>query len=69
MKKRLKTLLPDNIKTVVTFRGKQLSFDIKYKTEFPYKHDLVYHAECPEESCNESYVGKTARRIYSSKAF
>ena len=38
MKKRLKTLLPDNIKTDVTFRGKQLSFDIKYKTEFPYKH-------------------------------
>ena len=50
MKKRLKTLLPDNVKTDVAFQGKQLSscFNIKDKTKFPHKHDLVYHAECPE---------------------
>ena len=30
---------------------------------FPHKHDLVYHAKCAEESCNDDYVSKTARRI------
>ena len=29
------------------------------KIKFLHKHDLVYH----EESCNDDYVGKTARRI------
>ena len=65
MRKRLKTLLPDNIKTDVAFQGKQLSssFNIKDKTKFPHKHDLVYHTKCAEESCNDDYVGETARRI------
>ena len=63
MKKRLKTLLPDNVKTDVAFQDKQLSFNIKDKTKFPHKHDLVYHAKCAEESCNYDYVGETARRI------
>ena len=46
MNKRLKTLLPDNVKTDVAFQGKQLSscFNIKDKTKFLHKHDLVYHA-------------------------
>ena len=65
MKKRLKTLLPDDIKTDVAFHGKQLSscFNIKDKTKFPHKHDLVYHAKCAEKSCNDDYVLETARRI------
>ena len=48
-----------------TFQGKQLSscFNIKDKTKFPHKHDLVYHSKCAEESCHDNYVGKTARRI------
>ena len=52
MKKRLKTQISDNVKTDVAFQGKQLSscFNIKDKTKFPHKHNLVYHAECPEES-------------------
>ena len=65
MKKGLKTLLPDDIKTDVAFQGKQLSscFNIKDKTKFPHKHDLVYHANCAEESCTDDYVGETARCI------
>ena len=51
VKKRYKTLLPDNIKTDVAFQDKQLSscFNIKDKTELLHKHNLVFHAECPEE--------------------
>ena len=65
MKKRLKTLLRDNVKTDVAFQGKQLSscFNIKDETKSPHKHDLVNHAGCPEESCNDDYVDETARHI------
>ena len=38
-------------------------FNIKDKTKFPHKHDLVYHAKCAEESCTDDYVGETARCI------
>lgn len=63
VKKRFKTLLPDNIKNGVAFQDRQLSFcfNIKDKTEFTLKHDLVYDAQCPEERCNDDIVGKTAR--------
>ena len=66
MKKRLKTLLPDNVKTDVAFQDKQLSscFNIKDKTKFPHKHDLVYHAKCAEESYNDDFVSETARHIF-----
>ena len=64
-RKRLKTLLPDNVKTDVTFQSKQLSscFNIKDKTKFLHKHDLVYHAKCAEESWNDGFVSEMARRI------
>ena len=46
MRKKLKTLFPYNVKTDVAFQGKQLSccFNIKDRTKFPDKHDVVYHA-------------------------
>ena len=60
MRKRLKTLLPDNAKTDVAFQGKQLRscFNINDKPKFPHKHDLVYHAKCAEESCNVTMSAK-----------
>ena len=63
IKKRLKTLLVDNVKTNVAFQAKQLSswFNIKNKTKFTHKHDLIYHAKCAEESYNDNYVSETAR--------
>lgn len=65
MNKRLKTLLPD-IKTDLPFQGKQFSScqNIKDKQEFWHKHDLVYHVECPEQSCIDDYIGEAARRIF-----
>ena len=65
MNKGLKTLLPGNIKTDVASQGKQLSscFNIKDKTEFQHKHDLLYHAECPKENCNDDCVGEVERCI------
>ena len=28
-----------------------------------HNHDIIYHRNCPENGCRESYVGETARRI------
>ena len=28
-----------------------------------HNHDIIYHGNCPENGCCESYVGETARRI------
>ena len=55
--------LLDNVKTEVAFQGKQLrsGFNIKDKIKFPHIQDLVFHTECPGESCNDDYVGETTR--------
>ena len=39
------------------------SFQIKDKTEMKHNYDIVYYNECPEEQCNENYIGETGRRI------
>ena len=69
MRKRLNTMLQDNVKTDVAFQGKQLSscFNIKDKAKFPHNNDLVYHAKCAEESYYDDYVSETARRISERK--
>ena len=60
-------ITPKHLKTVRSFDPRVLflssCFNIKDKTKFPHKHDLVYHAKCAEESYNDDYIGKTAKRI------
>ena len=60
MRKRLESLLPDNVKTDVPFQGKQLSscFNINDKTKFPPKHDLVYNAECAKKVAMRTILAK-----------
>ena len=38
-------------------------FNVKDKIDFEHKHDLIYHAKCPESTCIDDYVGESARRI------
>ena len=38
------------------------SFQIKDKTKFDRKHDLVYYVKCPE--CQEDYIGEIGRRLH-----
>ena len=40
MRKRLKTLLPNNFNTQIAFN-------------FEHKHDLVYDGKCPANNCND----------------
>ena len=44
MKKQLKTTLPDDIKTINSYKRTKLStkFPIKGKTDFQHKHNIVY---------------------------
>ena len=49
LKRNLKRLVPSTVKANVGFTGKKLStcFQIKDKTKFEHKHDIVYLANCP----------------------
>ena len=56
--------LPNNIETIVVYTGTKLcsNFQIKDKTKFDHKHDLVYYVKCPE--CQEEYIGEIGRRLH-----
>ena len=65
MNNSLKRILPDNVKTRVTYTGQKLGtkFQNKDKTKDQHKHNLVYYSKCSEPTCNEDDLGKTGRRI------
>ena len=65
MRKRLKTLLPNNFNTQIAFKGKKLNscFKIKGTVNIEHKHDIVCHGKCPANNSNNDYVGETGRRI------
>ena len=60
VRKTIKRLLPSNIKVKVSFTGNKFSsyFNIKGKTKFEHRHDVIYLGTYPETTCNEIYIGK-----------
>ena len=70
MNNSLKRILPDNVKTRVTYTGQKLStkLQIKGKTKDQHQHDFVYYSKCPEPTCNEDCLGETGRRIIERSA-
>ena len=64
MKKHLNKSLPTEVKTTVTYQSKKLGtkFQLKDKTRFNHRNNLVYYSKCPNKTCNEDYVGETDRR-------
>ena len=70
MNNSIKRILPDNVKTRVTYTGQKLStkLQIKNKTKDQHKHDLVYYSKYPEPTCHEDYLGETGRRIIERSA-
>ena len=70
MNNRLKHILPDNVKTRVTYTGQKLStkLQIKDKAKDQHNHDLVYYSKCPEPTSTEDYLGETGRRIIERSA-
>ena len=65
MKKTLKSKLPDNIVTKSAYAATRLrdKFNIKTKIVKEHHHDISYCVACPEENCNENYVGEAVRRL------
>ena len=56
--------LPNNIETKLAYTGTKLdyNFEIKNKTKFNHKHDLVDYVKCPD--CNEDYVGEIGKSLH-----
>ena len=65
MEKSIAHIVPPTIETKVCYTSTKLSskFSSKDITKAEHHHKVVYMAECPEPSCNATYVGETARRI------
>ena len=65
LKKNLNKLLPNNLKIQVIFTGQKLStqFDVKDRTKFKSKQDIIYFGKCPEQNYTDNYLGESARRI------
>ena len=56
MKKALKSKLPDSIVTESAYSAVRLKDKFNVKTKTLKEHN-TYCVECPEENCNENYVG------------
>ena len=61
MNNSLKRILPDNVKTRVTNKGRKLGIksQIKDETKDQHKHVLVYYSKCTEPTCNEDYLNRS----------
>ena len=65
LKRNLDKHLRNNVKTQVTFTGQKPStqFNVKDRTKFKHKHDVIYFGKCPEQNCTDNYLGESAWRI------
>ena len=63
-KTTLRRSLPNNIETKVVYTRTKLgsNFQIKDRTKFDHKHDLVYYVKYPE--FQEDYIGEIGRRLH-----
>ena len=63
--KNLKRHLPNNFKTQVTFTAQKLStqFNVKDRTKFEQRHDVIYFGKCPDQYCTSNYLGEFSRKI------
>ena len=60
-----KRLLPQNYTTQQVYTSRKLgsAFNIKEQTKLVHKHDLIYLVKFPKNTCSETYLGETARRL------
>ena len=49
----------------MAYTGNKLStcFYVKDQSKFDHQHDVVYYADCPNETCRENYIGESGRRV------
>ena len=65
LNKHVKKVLPEHHLSRHVYSSKKLEsfFNIKDQTKLEHNNDLTYLVKCPEKTCSENYLGKTARRI------
>ena len=70
MNNNIQRILPNNVKTRITYTGRKLGtkYQIKDLTKNHYKHELIYYNKCLEPNCNDDYLGETGRRIIERTA-
>ena len=70
MNNNIQRILPSNVKTRITYTGRELGtkFQIKDLTKNQHEHDLIYYSKCPEPNCNKDYLGETGRGIIKRTA-
>ena len=70
MKRWIKRIVPNEVNMWIRYTGYNLNtkFQLKDKTAQIHKHDLVYYVKCPDQSCNQNYLGETGGRIIGSTA-
>ena len=58
-------MLPDNVKTMVTYQSKKLAskFPVKDKIDFQHQNNVVCYGKCPNPNCKDDYIGETDRRV------
>ena len=54
------------MKVQVSFTGNKRNscFNIKDKTKFGHRHDVIYLGTCPETTCDDNYIGAAKQRIF-----
>ena len=70
MNRCIKRIVPNDVNTQIRYTGHKLNkrFQIKDKTAQIHKYDLVYYVKCPDQSCNQDYLGETGCRIIERAA-
>ena len=65
LNKTHENVLPNNVKTRITYTSQKLNsrFQIKDKRNTKHKPDFTYYGKCLELSCTEDCLGETVRRI------
>ena len=65
MSRQLNKRLKDDAKVMITYQRNKFSsrFLVKDQTKFEHSNDIVYCCKCPENDCDDFYIGETDRRI------
>ena len=65
MNRHLHKHLKYDVKVMITYQRTKLSsrFQVKDQTKFEHRNDVVYCCKCPENDCDDFYIGETDRQI------
>ena len=53
----------------VIYTATRLGSQVNIKDPIPkrHNHNTIYHTVCPQDNCNEDYIGEFARRLTAQK--